>query len=85
MMARNVGPRPISPDQIIEIMNDAIRVLSTRMPDEPERDIARLVYEVTTELVSTVTDPQRLATMLRLRATARLQARSGNPVPIRRS
>lgn len=84
-MARNVGPRPISPDQIIAIMNDAIRVLSARMPDEAQADIARIVYEVTTELVSTVTDPERLSTMLRLRATARLQARSGNPLPIRRS
>jgi len=84
-MARNVGPRPITPDQIIAIMNDAVRVLSARMPDEPEADIARTVYGVTTELVTTVTDPERLSSMLRLRTTARLQARSGNPVPIRRS
>jgi hypothetical protein len=83
-MTRNVGPRSIAPDQLVDIMNDAIRVLSARMPDEPETDIARTVYEVATELVSTVTDPERLSSMLRLRTTARLQARAGNPVPIRR-
>ncbi|OLF05350.1 hypothetical protein BLA60_36610 [Actinophytocola xinjiangensis] len=65
-------------------MDDAVRVLTDRLPDEVPADITRVVYEVTTELVSTVNDPQRLSTMLRLRATARLSALSGNPVPIRR-
>jgi len=65
-------------------MDDAARVLSARLPDESRADIDRVVYEVTTELVSTITDAQRLSTMLRLRATARLSALSGNPVPIRR-
>jgi hypothetical protein len=83
-MARNVSPKAIASDQLITIMNDAVRVLSARLPEESQTDIARVVYEVTTELVCTITDPQRLSTMLRLRATARLRALSGDPVPIRR-
>ncbi|WP_154814850.1 hypothetical protein [Actinophytocola xinjiangensis] len=76
-------PRITGP-QLTTIMDDAVRVLTDRLPDEVPADITRVVYEVTTELVSTVNDPQRLSTMLRLRATARLSALSGNPVPIRR-
>lgn len=83
-MARNTRQRPIASDQLITIMDDAVRVLTTRLPEESRADITRVVYEVTSELVSTITDAQRLSTMLRLRATARLQASSGNPVPIRR-
>jgi hypothetical protein len=83
-MARNTRQKPIASDQLITIMDDAVRVLTTRLPEESRADITRVVYEVTSELVSTITDAQRLSTMLRLRATARLQASSGNPVPIRR-
>lgn len=83
-MARNVVPRAIAPDQLITIMDDAVGFLSARLPEESRADIAHVVYEVTTELVSTVTDPARLSSMLRLRAAARLRARAGHPVPIRR-
>lgn len=84
MMARNTGRRPIAPDQLITIMDDAVRALAVRLPEESRSDITRVVYEVATELVCTVTDPQRLSTMLRLRADARLRALAGDPVPIRR-
>lgn len=83
-MARNVGPKAIASDQLINIMNDAMRVLSAGLPEESQTDIARVVYEVTSELVTTITDPERLSAMLRLRAKARLRALSGDPVPIRR-
>jgi len=83
-MPRDTAGRPVTADQLTTIMDDAARVLSARLPDESRADIDRVVYEVTTELVSTITDAQRLSTMLRLRATARLSALSGNPVPIRR-
>lgn len=83
-MPRDAAGRPVTADQLTTIMDDAARVLSARLPDESRADIDRVVYEVTTELVSTITDAQRLSTMLRLRATARLSALSGNPVPIRR-
>lgn len=83
-MTRNTSRRPITADQLTMIMDDAVRFLSDRLPDESRDDIARVVYEVTTELVSTVTDPERLSAMLRLRANARLLALGGNPVPIRR-
>lgn len=84
-LARNPGPRAIAPDQLITIMNDAVRELSARLPEESQSGIADVVYEVTTELVSTITDPARLSSMLRLRAAARLRARAGHPVPIRRN
>ena len=84
-MARNTGPRPVTPDQIITIMTDATRDLAGRMPEYSRESVARVVYEVATELVSTVTDPQRLAVMLRRRSAARLRAQAGHPVPIRRA
>ncbi|GAB3459545.1 hypothetical protein [Actinophytocola sediminis] len=83
-MARDFRQRAIAGDQLITIMDNAVRVLTTQLPEESPTDISRVVYEVATELVSTVTDPARLSTMLRLRATARLRALAGHPVPIRR-
>lgn len=83
MRGRNAGPRPIAPAEVLCIMASAIEVLSGRLPELCRESIERVVYEVATELVSTVTEPQRLATMLRLRATARLSAAAGHPLPIR--
>jgi hypothetical protein len=83
-MPRN-ATRAIAPDLILVIMNSAVDVLCVRLPAEPRETIERTVYEVTAELVSTITDPERLATMLRLRATARLTAATGELTPIRSS
>ncbi|HEV7647151.1 MAG TPA: hypothetical protein VGP26_03225 [Actinophytocola sp.] len=81
-MARN-ATRAIAPDLVLAIMNTAVETLCARLPAERRETIERTVYEVTAELVSTVTDPERLATMLRLRATARLTAATGELTPIR--
>jgi len=81
-MARN-ATRALEPDQVLAIMTTSIEVLCARLPEQRRETIERTVYEVTAELVSTITDPDRLATMLRLRATARLTAASGELTPIR--
>jgi hypothetical protein len=81
-MARN-ATRAIAPDLVLVIMTGAVEALCARLPAERRETIERTVYEVTAELVSTVTDPERLAPMLRLRATARLTAATGELTPIR--
>lgn len=81
-MPRN-ATRAIAPDLVLVIMAAAVDTLCARLPNERRETIERAVYEVTAELVSTVTDPDRLATMLRLRATARLTAATGELTPIR--
>jgi hypothetical protein len=66
-------------------MAAAVEALRVRLPEQSQETIERAVYDVATELVSTITDPARLTTMLRLRATARLSASSGDPVAIARA
>lgn len=83
-MGRNAGARPVDPDRIVTIMTEAVRDLSDRLPGVSQAEIGRVVYEVAIELVSSVTDPVRLASMLRLRAVARLRAQAGHPIAIRR-
>ncbi len=82
-MARNARTRAMAPDQVLAIMTAAVDAVCARLPGERRETIERTVYEVTAELVSTITDPERLATMLRLRATARLTAATGELTPIR--
>ncbi len=82
-MRRNAGPRAMPPDQVLAVMTAAADALCARMPGERRETVERTVYEVTAELISTVTDPERLAAMLRLRATARLSAAAGEPVAVR--
>lgn len=73
----------MAPDEVLRVMAVSVEVLRVRLPEQDQETIERAVYDVATELVSTITDPDRLATMLRLRATARLSAATGDPVPIR--
>jgi hypothetical protein len=82
-MRRNARTRAIAPETVLALMNAAIDAVCARLPGERRESVERVVYEVATELVSTVTDPDRLATMLRLRATARLTAATGHLTPIR--
>jgi hypothetical protein len=82
-MPRNTRTRAISPDEVLAVMAAAVDTLCRRMPGERRESVERVVYEVTAELVSTITDPERLASMLRLRATARLTAATGELTPIR--
>lgn len=81
-MPRN-ATRAIAPDLVLVIMTAAVDALCARLPAERRETIERLVYEVTAELVSTITDPERLAAMLRRRATARLTAATGELTAIR--
>jgi hypothetical protein len=81
-MQRN-GTKALAPDQVVAVMAAAVEVVCGRVPDVRRETVERTVYEVTAELVSTITDPDRLATMLRLRATARLTALNGDLTPIR--
>ena len=82
-MRRNARTRALAPEAVLAIMSAAVDTLCARLPTEPRESVERVVYEVAAELVSTITDPDRLATMLRLRATARLTAATGTPIPIR--
>jgi hypothetical protein len=82
-MARNAGPRSIAPEQVLSVMSAAVDVLCERLPGTRREIVEQVVYDVTAELVSTITDPGRLATMLRLRATARLSASTGELTAIR--
>jgi len=82
-MRRNARTMALSPETVLAVMTAAIDGVCARLPDERRETVERVVYEVATELVSTVTDPDRLATMLRLRATARLTAATGHLMPIR--
>jgi hypothetical protein len=84
-MVRNTGSRSLAPDQVLEVMSAAVDMLCGRLPGTPRKTVEQVVYDVTAELVSTITDAARLATMLRLRATARLCASSGQLTPIRSS
>lgn len=83
MRRRNAGPRPVETAELLGIMAAAVEAVARRLPGQNLETVERTVYDVAAELVSTVTDPQRLATMLRLRATARLSASTGTPIPIR--
>jgi hypothetical protein len=73
----------MAPELVLAVMADAVDAVASRLPGQRREAIERVVYEVTAELVSTITDPERLATMLRLRATARLTAAAGELTPIR--
>jgi hypothetical protein len=81
-MRRN-ATRAVAPDLVLAIMTAAVEALCAGLPAQRRETIERTVYEVTAELVSTITDPERLATMLRRRATARLTAAAGELTPIR--
>lgn len=82
-MARNAGIMAPAPDEVLAVMAAAVDVLCARLPGTPQETVERVVYEVTAELVATISDPGRLATMLRLRAAARLAAAAGQLTPIR--
>ncbi|HWM06189.1 MAG TPA: hypothetical protein VNP92_27915 [Actinophytocola sp.] len=82
MRRRNAGPRPVETAELLGIMAAAVEAVARRLPGQSRETVERAVYDVAAELVSTVTDPDRLATMLRLRATARLSASTGTPIPI---
>lgn len=81
-MARQAS-RAMRPDQVLVVMTAAVDALCARLPGERREAVERTVYEVIAELVSTVSDPDRLATMLLLRATARLTAATGELTAIR--
>jgi hypothetical protein len=72
----------MAPETVLAVMAAAVDVLCAGLPAERRESVERVVYEVAAELVSTVSDPDRLATMLRLRATARLAAATGDLIPI---
>lgn len=82
-MRRNAQARAMAPEVVMAVMSAAVDALCVRFPGERREAVERVAYEVTSELVSTVTDPERLATMLRRRATARLTAATGELTPIR--
>ena len=82
-MRRNARTKALPPDVVMAVMSAAADILCTRLPGTPREVVERTVYDVAAELVSTVTDANRLATMLRLRATARLTAATGRLTPIR--
>ncbi len=82
-MPRNAGTKAMAPEQVLAVMATAVDAVAARLPGECREAVERVVYEVTSELVSTITEPERLATMLRLRATARLTAAMGELTPIR--
>ena len=82
-MPRNTGTKAMAPEQVLAVMAGAVAAVTARLPEQRREMIERVVYEVTAELVSTISDPERLATMLRLRATARLSAATGQLTPIR--
>ncbi len=82
-MRRNTKTRALAPEAVLAVMAAAVETLCARLPGERRESIERVVYEVAAELVSTVTDPERFATMLRLRATARLTAATGELIPVR--
>jgi hypothetical protein len=84
-MPRNAGAKTMAAEEVFAIMAAAVEVVCGRLPGERRETVERTVYDVTAELVSTITDPARLATMLRLRATARLTAATGELTPIRTS
>lgn len=73
----------MAPDVVLAVMTAAVEAVCARLPGEPREVVERVVYDVTAELVSTVTDAERLAAMLRLRATARLAAATGELIPVR--
>jgi hypothetical protein len=73
----------LTPDEVLAVMTSAVETLASRLPGTHRQLLERVVYEVTSELVSTITDPARLAAMLRLRAAARLTASTGELTPIR--
>lgn len=82
-MRRNTRARALPPDVVMAIMAGAVETLCARLPGERRETVERTVYDVTAELVSTVGDAERLATMLRRRAMARLIAATGQLTPIR--
>lgn len=84
-MPRNAGAKAMTAKEVFAVMEAAVEAVCRRLPDERRETVERTVYEVTAELVSTITDPTRLATMLRLRATALLTAATGELTPIRPS
>jgi hypothetical protein len=82
-MRHDARTRAVPPDVVVAVMAATVDAVCARQPGERRETVERTVYEVTAELVSTVGDPERLATMLRLRATPRLTAAAGELTPIR--
>jgi hypothetical protein len=81
-VGRNSG-RPVLAARVVgEILTDATARLAARHPGVTVAVVAEVTYQVATELVSAIVEPDRLRRMLDHRAHARLLAMGGTPIAI---
>jgi hypothetical protein len=81
-VGRNGGRPAVAACVVGDILADATVRLAARHPGFAWSVVAEVTYQVATELVSVIVDPERLSRMLDSRAHARLMAMAGAPVAI---
>jgi hypothetical protein len=84
-VSRNRGRVAVPGHLVAHAVAAATARLARRHPSIEHDVVHSAVYQAAVELVSTVTDPDRLAPLLERRGHARLLAMTGAPLAISRS